>query len=54
MDEEAAAADVVKQAEAVRKDREALGKKERMVEQSLRAINQVGVGVRRGGGVLSV
>jgi hypothetical protein len=41
LDEEDAGADVAKQAEGVRKEREVLAKKGRVIEQSLSAINQV-------------
>lgn len=41
LDEEEAAADVAKHAEAIKKDREVLAKKGRLIDQSLNAINQV-------------
>jgi len=41
LDEEDAAADVAKQAESIKKEREVLAKKARLTEQSLNAINQV-------------
>jgi cilia- and flagella-associated protein 44 len=42
LDEDDAAADIARQADGLRKEREVLSKKARLVEQGLGAINQVG------------